>query len=81
LFEQPYPKIKTLPTFAFRIGEFLSGTVLQNELWKARFQLISHSWFYNPEQAVKDLHITPKETLPNFRYVIDWYKEVTKKEG
>jgi nucleoside-diphosphate-sugar epimerase len=80
LFQKPYPRLKTLPAIAFRIGEYLAGNILHNELWKARFQLISRSWYYNPELAAHDLHITPKETLPNFKYVIDWYTSYMKKE-
>lgn len=80
LFQEPYPRLKTLPAIAFRIGEYVAGSILHNELWTARFQLISRSWYYNPELAAHDLHITPKETLPNFNYVIDWYRSYMKKE-
>ena len=74
LFHSNYPKIKTLPTFAFRAGEFMFDKILKNVLWKARFQLISRSWYYDPHPAMKALAIIPKETIPNFKYVIDWYK-------
>ncbi len=74
LFHSNYPKIKTLPTFAFRLGEFVFNKILKNELWKARFQLISRSWYYDPYPAMKALAIIPIETIPNFKYVIDWYK-------
>jgi nucleoside-diphosphate-sugar epimerase len=75
LFHSNYPKIKTLPTFVFRLGEFVFARILKNEIWKARFQLISRSWYYDPQPAMEALTITPKETIPNFKYVIDWYKE------
>ena len=74
LHNKSYPKIKTLPTHLFRIGEFTFDKILTNELWKARFQLISKSWYYDPRPAIRDLKIKPKETIPNFNYVIDWYK-------
>lgn len=74
LFHSNYLKIKTLPTFAFRAGEFVFNKILKNELWKARFQLISRSWYYDPYPAMKALAIIPKETIPNFKYTIDWYK-------
>jgi nucleoside-diphosphate-sugar epimerase len=74
LFHSNYPKIKTLPLFAFRTGEFMFDKILKNDLWKARFQLISRSWYYDPNPAMKALAIIPKETIPNFKYVIDWYK-------
>jgi len=79
LLHKDYPKIKTLPTFFFRLGEFTFDKIVKNELWKARFQLISKSWYYDPQPAMKDLKIVPKETIPNFSYVIDWYKECTGK--
>ena len=74
LFHSNYPKIKTLPTLIFRAGEFVVDNILKNELWTARFQLISRSWYYDPHPAMQALTITPKETIPNFKYVIDWYK-------
>ncbi len=74
LFHTNYPKVKTSPTFAFRFGEFVFDRILQNELWKTRFQLISKSWYYDPQPAMEELAIIPKETIPNFKYVIDWYK-------
>jgi len=55
-------------------GEFVFDKILKNELWKARFQLVSRSWYYDPNPAMKALAIIPKETIPNFKYVIDWYK-------
>lgn len=81
LFQTNYPRIKTLPTFLFRLGEFIFDKIVQNELWKARFQLISNSWYYDPEPAARDLKIFPKETIPNFKYVIDWYKNYSEKKG
>jgi len=74
LFHSRYPRLKTLPTFTFRMGEFLFDKILKNELWKARFQLVSRSWYYDPYPAMKALAIIPKETIPNFKYVIEWYK-------
>ena len=74
LFDSNYPKIKTRPTFAFRVGEFWFDKILKNDLWKARFQLISRNWYYDSYPAMKALAISPKETIPNFKYVIDWYK-------
>jgi hypothetical protein len=69
-----YPKMMTLPTFAFRVGEFVSNRILKSEVWKTRFQLISRSWYYDPFPAMQALAIEAKETIPNFKYVIDWYK-------
>jgi nucleoside-diphosphate-sugar epimerase len=76
LYQKAYPRIKTLPVALFRIGECIAGKIVRNELWKARFQLISQSWWYDPTPAIRDLQIVPQETIPNFSYVIDWYKTV-----
>ena len=35
---------------------------------------------YDPQLAMKELAIIPKETIPNFQYVIDWYKNYSVKE-
>lgn len=78
LYKKSYSKIKILPTLLFRFGEFTFGKILKNEAWKARFQLISRSWYYDPQPAITGLKINPKETIPNFRYVIDWYKNVMR---
>ena len=78
LHSKKYPRIKTLPTFLFTIAEFIFDKILKNELWKARFQLISKSWYYDPRPAIEDSKIKPKETIPNFNYVIDWYKNNKK---
>lgn len=67
-----YPKIKTLPQVAFKIGKKFSQ-LLKNEVWKTRFELISEDWYYDSKTAENDLQITPKETIPNFEYVINWY--------
>jgi len=70
-----YPKIKTLPKAFFRIGERISD-LLKNKMWKARFELISKNWYYDSKTAENDLQITSKETIPNFEYVINWYKSL-----
>ena len=74
LFQTEYSKFKTLPTLAFRCGEMLFQHLLHNELWTARFELISRSWYYDPQPAIHDLGIQPGETVPNFRVTIEWYK-------
>ncbi len=69
------PKIKTLPKIVFRIGKKFSD-LLRNEAWKTRFELISKNWFYDSRTAENNLKIIPKETIPNFEYVINWYKRL-----
>lgn len=68
-----YPKIKILPKAFFRIGEKISD-LLKNKMWKTRFELISEDWYYDSTITEQELHISPKETIPNFEYVINWYK-------
>lgn len=74
LAQKNYPRIKTLPSVMFRAGEAFFDKIIKNDLWRARFQLISRSWYFDPKPAMKDLSVIPKETIPNFKYVIDWYK-------
>jgi nucleoside-diphosphate-sugar epimerase len=76
LFHSNYPRIKTLPIPAFRLGEFVFAKMLKNDLWKARFQLISRSWYYDPQPAMRALAVSTKETIPNFSYMIDWYQNL-----
>ena len=73
LFQTDYPKSKTLPTLAFRCGELFFKHLLRNELWTARFELISRSWYYDPQPAIEELGVQPGETIPNFRKTIEWY--------
>lgn len=70
-----YPKWKKIPTFLFRVLEFIFSKIIKNELWLARIQLISRSWYYDVSQAEKDLKITSHNTIPNFKYVLEWYKK------
>ncbi|MFH2060964.1 MAG: NAD(P)-dependent oxidoreductase [Pseudomonadota bacterium] len=73
-----YPWFKKLPPFMFKVGEYCSEKIFKSNAWKARFQLISRDWYYNPQQSKDELKIVPKETIPNFAYVIDWYKKCYK---
>ncbi|MCP4403863.1 MAG: hypothetical protein GY801_41975, partial [bacterium] len=79
LFHDDYPKFKTLPTLAFRCGESLFKHLLHNELWTARFELISRNWYYDPQPAIKDLAVQSVETIPNFHVTIEWYKAYSAK--
>lgn len=75
-----YPKWKKLPTLLSNFALFIFSKILKNELWTARIQLISKNWYYDATPAIKDLNIIPLDTLPNFFYVIDWYKEIKIKD-
>ena len=63
----------------FEIGESVAK-FFKNELWVARFQLISKSWYFDTEDSYKILKIKKHHTIPNFKIVTDWYKEINKKK-
>lgn len=50
--------------------------MLKNELWVSRLQLISKSWYYNTESSVDELNLQLLPTIPEFKIVTDWYKEI-----
>ncbi len=56
----------------FELGEKISIS-LKNELWTARFQLISKSWYYDVEDAYKTLSLKNGSTIPDIKVVIEWY--------
>jgi len=76
-----YPKYKALPRSIFHFFRWIAERLFHSELWKMRCELISNSWYYDPSPAMRDLHISPRHTLPNFKYVIDWYKSIDGKGG
>lgn len=72
---EPYSRKKKLPLSWFRNGEKIA-TLLHNELWTARFELISRSWFYDTAYAMNELGLKKVETIPGFKIVTDWYKKL-----
>ena len=40
-----------------------------------RIQLISNSWFYDSSEAFNNLYLRHAKTIPDFKTVVDWYKE------
>lgn len=70
-----YPHWKRLPTFVFRTGEKMAQ-LMKNDLWKARFELISRSWFYEVNSTGKDLGLAQGPTIPTFDKVIHWYRSL-----
>jgi nucleoside-diphosphate-sugar epimerase len=63
----------------FELGERISLS-LKNELWTARFHLISKSWYYDVEEAYKILNLKKVSTIPDIKFVIDWYLNKNKKK-
>lgn len=70
-----YPKWKRLPGMAFQAGEKVA-MLLGNDLWKARFELISRSWFYSAERVRSELGVDQPNTIPTFKKVIAWYRSL-----
>jgi len=64
-----------LPSFVFRACEFLASRILKNDLWKARFQLLSRDWYYNVSFGVNELDLYPVDTIQGFNQILKWYIE------
>ena len=75
-----YPKWKICPSFKFHFFEFIFSKIFKNELWKARIQLISRDWFYDVSPAEEEIGLKTHETIPSFKYVIEWYQEIKKRK-
>lgn len=73
-----YPKSRYLKKefFVFFIKLF---KFLKNELWVSRFELISHSWFYDVNPAYDELKLKQYKTIPDFKVVVDWYLSKKKR--
>lgn len=70
-----YPRWKRLPVLTFRFGEKVA-MLLGNDLWKARFELISRSWFYSSARVKSELGVDQPSTIPTFGKVIAWYRSL-----
>jgi len=58
----------------FHLGERIARK-LKNELWTARFELISRSWFYEVRPTFEMMDLPPIFTIPSIQIVIDDYKK------
>ena len=76
--EKPYSSKKYIDIKYFRKGEKIAD-FFKSELWKARFQLISRHWFFDVENSYIDLSLKKTDTIPNFKIVTDWYKDLKSK--
>ena len=76
---QPYPGKRNIDMKYFRRGEKIAR-FFKNELWTARFELISKSWYYNTIDAYNDMQLKPIETIPNFKIATNWYKQLKNKK-
>lgn len=68
-----FPKSKLISRKYFELGEKIAH-FFNNELWIARFELISKNWYYKVNEVYEDFSLKSSETIPNFEQVIDWYK-------
>lgn len=50
--------------------------MIKNDLWVSRLELISQSWYYDTQKSITDLALKPVQTIPAFKMVVDWYKEL-----
>jgi nucleoside-diphosphate-sugar epimerase len=73
--EKKYPDWKKLPIFVFRTGEKLAQ-LMNSDLWKARFELISRSWYYDVTTVGEELGLVQRSTIPDFDKVITWYRSL-----
>jgi hypothetical protein len=76
-----YAVRKTLPSVMFDLGTFVTGKIMKNDLWKARLELISKSWYYDSTDVEKDLGINFHNTIPFFQKTIDWYLQNKNKRA
>lgn len=70
LYKRNYPQFLTIDNNILLFGEYFSR-FLNLEKWKARFELISHNWFYNVRNAYEDLDLPEHFTIPDFKIVIE----------
>lgn len=72
-----YPENRIIDAKYFNWG-IETSRWLKNELWTARFELISKSWYYDIELTRKDLGVKPPGTIPAIKNVIQWYQKKGK---
>jgi dihydroflavonol-4-reductase len=73
---KPYPPWKIFPTHLYRFAEFGFERILKSDAWMTRIKLMSRDWYYDGTLAAKELDIHLPETIPNFEYVVEWYKKL-----
>ncbi len=67
-----YRSLLKLDRVFFDWGEKLAK-LAKNELWTSRFQLISHSWFYQVADTYELTGLPPTFTIPDIRVTINDY--------
>lgn len=69
IYNRNYPQILTIDNDILRAGEWIARK-LRNELWTSRFELISHSWFYQVHEAYDELDLPQHFTIPDINCII-----------
>ncbi len=77
--DKPYSDKKSISKKFFERGERIAR-YFKNELWISRFELISKSWYYDVSKAYQELSLQPVSTIPNFKIVTNWYKQLKEKK-
>jgi nucleoside-diphosphate-sugar epimerase len=72
-----YPRLLTIDNNILRFGERVSRFV-KNELWTSRFELISHSWFYQVQASYDALELPQHYTIPDFKIITNEFKKKIK---
>lgn len=75
---KPYPKNRQISLSYFNTGEKIAQ-FFKSELWISRFQLISKSWYYDVSKSIKELDLNSSQTIPAFKTVIEWYRNMEGK--
>ncbi len=78
LHNKNYPEFIRIDNNILRMGETLAR-LIKNELWTSRFELISHSWFYQVHDSYEALSLPQHYTIPDFRIITDHYKRLKGK--
>lgn len=63
--ERHYPPFLVLPSFFFKLA-FIMFSMIKNEKWKTRMQLISKSWYYDISGTVNNTGYSPSKTEDAF---------------
>ncbi|MCF7919455.1 MAG: NAD(P)-dependent oxidoreductase [Candidatus Cloacimonetes bacterium] len=79
LHEKSFSIQKTIPVSWFRFAERFFA-LIKCKTWQQRFQLFSHNWYYNVENAYEDLNLRDTETIPAIRSTIEWYQKTRKRK-
>jgi nucleoside-diphosphate-sugar epimerase len=72
LYDKNYPPHLVIDNKLLILGEKVAR-LIRNELWTSRFELISHSWFYQVSDAYELLDLPTHYTIPDFKIVINDY--------